>query len=123
MTLLDYHPGRGDPGVALALVLAVLLLSVGGYLILRPSVRGSALSWRLLLTQALGLITLIVTTRLLVAATVHTAFQLSHHPQASIVCAHWIQQSPLPYLVAVVSLLLVFSIQHFRHRSELSGSS
>ena len=116
LTLADYHPRLEDPAVILALVLSALVVVVGGFFIFRPVVRGTRFTARLLAVQVVALVAVVLSARLLASFVVRVYYIVSHNPNAGIVCAHWVQRNPLPYVLALplISVLLLLS----RRRSQ-----
>jgi hypothetical protein len=101
----SYHPGAAEPAVVIALALATLWLTVGGFLILRPIARRTPFTWRLFSIHVFCLVVLVAGVRPLEALVVRAYYRLTGSPWASVVSPRLVQQSWLPFVVA--SLILV----------------
>jgi cytochrome c oxidase assembly factor CtaG len=113
--LIDrYHPGATEPAVVIALALATLWLTVGGFLILRTMARRTPFTLRLFSIHVLCLVLLVGCVRPLESVVVRSYYRLTHNPWASIVSAQRVQESRLPYVIASLVLLLLFIVTFLR---------
>ncbi len=108
--IAEYHPGATEPAVVIALSLAALWLTVGGYLILRTIARLTPFTLRRFLIHVFCLVVLVAGVRPLESLVVRGYYRLTRNPWASIVSAQLVQQSWLPYVIASSILLALFIV-------------
>jgi hypothetical protein len=120
--LASYHPGATEPVVVIALALAALWLTVGGFFIVRTIARRPPFTWRLFALHVTCLAGLVLGVRPLEALAVRAYYQATHSPWATVVSAELVQQSWLPYVIALLVLTVVFVATSLRAFARLQAA-